>query len=404
MYDCCVVIRKAFRYRIYPTTEQRSRLTRWEHALRFLWNLALEQRLAGLAHPRSYRRYFTSFDQINELTELRSILPWLADVPRNVCAQLLIELDRAWQRCFKKTARTPRWKRKGQDQINFCEPHPKVWRLGNRDLRFPKLGHIRIVKHRPIKGIPKTCTISRDGDQWFVSIICEEEISIPMSNTLPTVALDRGVINLVGDSDGNLFTAPRPLERSLKRLARAQRTMFRRKKGSRRREKAKLKITRLHRKVRRQRNHFIHVLSAHYAKSHSTVIIERLNTKGMVRASRGLARGILDAAWGKLADYLRYKLAWSGGRLVEVSAAYSSQECSACGHINAQSRRSQAEFLCIDCGYSDHADINAAKTLLARANRSGLPVEGSLTLGTLRSGKSVRLRVPRRPPKNSVFL
>src|ERR1700736_3861783 len=91
---------KAFRFRVYPTDAQRARLGRWEDALRFLWNLALEQRKLGSARPKGERRYPTSFDQINDLTELRAALPWLADVPRNVCAQLLVELDKAWRRCF----------------------------------------------------------------------------------------------------------------------------------------------------------------------------------------------------------------------------------------------------------------------------------------------------------------
>ena len=108
-----VRIGKAFRYRVYPTSKQIARLGAWEGALRFLWNLALEQRLMGLVRPHDDRRYPTAFDQINQLTELRAELPWLADVPRNVCAQLLVELDRAWQRCFAKLARAPRWKRRG---------------------------------------------------------------------------------------------------------------------------------------------------------------------------------------------------------------------------------------------------------------------------------------------------
>ena len=102
---------KGYRFRIYPNAKQIRRLLAWESALRFLWNLALEQRKLGLA--RAPRIFPTWVDQINELTELRAELPWLADVPRNVCAQLLVELDKAWQRCFKRIARAPRWKRKG---------------------------------------------------------------------------------------------------------------------------------------------------------------------------------------------------------------------------------------------------------------------------------------------------
>lgn len=392
-----MIIHRAYRYRIYPTPEQAARIGAWVGALRFLWNLAHEQRLMGLAHARDFRHYFTAFDQINELADLRAELPWLADVPRNACAQLLVELDRAWQRCFKKLARQPRWKKKGRDRINPCEPHHKTWSLASGMLHFPKLGRIRAIVHRPLCGTPKTCRLIQEVDQWFVDIVCEEDVADPVPRFAPVVALDRGVVNIVADSDGRIVPAHRSLKHALRRLAHAQRVVSRRKKGSHRREKAKQRVAKLHRKVRRQRAHAIHTLSHDYSKSHATVVIEHLNTKGMVRANRGLARGILDAAWGKLAFCLKYKLEATGGRLIEVPAAYSSQECSACGCVDAASRRSQSEFRCTTCGYSDHADLNAAKNLLGRANHPALNARGGdLKLGPQRNGKVVRLRNPKR--------
>jgi putative transposase len=396
---CLVRTSKAFRYRVYPTPEQVTRLDAWESALRFLWNLALEQRKLGLARPRDERRYPTAFDQINELTELRSELPWLADVPRNVCSQLLVELDRAWQRCFAKLARAPRWKRRGRDALGFCEPHPKAWRVDGKNVRFPKLGTLRTVMHRPLEGKPKTCSLQRDGDQWFVSIVCELDLAEPALREGPVVAIDLGIANFGATSDGEMIANPRNLEASLNRLARAQRTISRRKKGSKNREKAKLRVARIHRKVRRQRDHFLHVQSARLAKSHGVVVLEKLNVAGMIRGR--CARSIADAGWSRFAEFLRYKLALSGGTLTEVPSAYSSQTCSACGTIDAESRRSQAVFHCTSCGYRDHADLNAAKILLARANRSGLPVEGSPKLGTPRNRKRIGLRVPRRPLSES---
>ena len=192
-----VVTRKAFRYRVYPTASQAERFGKWESALRFLWNLANEQRLMGVARPRDERVFPTAFDQINELTELRAVLPWLADVPRNVCSQLLVELDKAWQRCFKKLGKRPRWKRKGIDSLGLCEPHPKAWRLDGNVVRFPKLGNLRAVIHRPIEGTPKTCTLKRDGDQWFVSIVCLVEVEARQPKTEPVEAIDRGVTNVI---------------------------------------------------------------------------------------------------------------------------------------------------------------------------------------------------------------
>lgn len=394
-----MLVRKGVCYRVYPTPAQEKRLLAWEAALRFLWNLALEQRMLGLARPRDERVFLTAFDQINQLTELRAELPWLADVPRNVCAQLLVELDKAFQRCFRRLARAPRFKRKGRDFLGLTEPHPKVWRLDGSVLRFPKLGNLKTVVHRSLEGKPKSCTLRREGDQWFVSILCEVEMAEPAPKTEPVVALDRGVRHLVADSDGRLAPNPAHLERALKRLARAQRVVSRRQKGSKNRQKAIARVARLHRKIRRQREHALHTLSTTYAKSHGTVIVERLQIANMVQARSTLARRILDAGWGRLVEMLRYKLAWRGGQLVEVTAAYSSQTCSACGHVDPCSRSAE-RFLCCSCGYSDHADLNAAKVLKSRANRSALPPEGALPVSTRRKGKVVVLRVPRRPPQS----
>lgn len=399
-------IYKGFRYRIYPTAKQQERLIAWESALRFLWNAANEQRLIGLDRPRGERKYYTAFEQEKELTQVRAEFPWLADVPRNVSSQLLIELDKAWQRCFKRLGRAPSWKRKGRDFLGLCEPHPKIWRLDGTNIRFPKLGTLRTVLHRTLEGIPKTCTLRREGDQWFASILCEIEVTEPVPRIEPVVALDRGIIHLLADSDGKLTANPRHFEAALKRLVRAQRVVSRRKKGSKNREKAKTRVMRLHRKVRRQREHVLHELTAAYAKSHGTVVVEKLNVQGMIRSR--LARHIADAGWSKLVEFLRYKLALSGGQLVEVPAAYSSQMCSVCGSVDAASR-SRERFCCTTCGHVDHADLNAAKVLKHRYETPGnpwcLPVEGSLPESPRRSRKpKVVLRVPRRTPSESSAL
>jgi putative transposase len=186
---------EGFKFRIYPSEKQQRRMLAWESALRFLWNLALEQRKLGLGRP--VRLYPNAFDQISELKSLCAEVPFLADVPRNVCAQLLVELDKAWQRCFKRLARAPRWKRKGRDSLGLAEPHSRVWLLVGNTLRFPKLGNLRAVIHRPLEGKPKSCTIRRDGDQWFVSIVCEVELPEPAPRIDPGVALDRGITHLI---------------------------------------------------------------------------------------------------------------------------------------------------------------------------------------------------------------
>jgi putative transposase len=317
-----------------------------------------------------------------------------------VCAQALVELDRSWQRCFAKLALAPRWRRKGRGFLPLTEPHSRRWRLVESTIHFPKLGPMRAIVHRPLEGKPKTCTLRRDGDQWYACIVCEVEIADPVPRVGPVVALDRGVVNVVGDSDGKLVANPRFYEKTMARLARAQRVVTRRQKGSKNREKAKARVAILHRKVRRQREHFLHTLSHQYAKSHGVVVVEKLQIGNMVKASSGLARGILDAGWGQLERFLGYKLAWSGGSLEHEVAAYSSQTCNACGNVDAASRASQSVFRCTACGHTEHADLNAPKVLKqryeARASRSGKPVDGIAPEATGRSRKRMSLRVPRR--------
>ena len=358
----------------------------------------------GLARCGDDKRYPTAFDQNSELTALRAELPWLADVPRNVCTQLLVELDKAWQRCFAKLARAPRWKRKGLDALGLCEPHPKTWRLDGSQIRFPKLGNLRAVVHREPFGKPKTCTLREEAGQWFASLVYETEVAEPAPRTTPVIALDRGVVNVIADSDGNIVENPRYLDAAATRLARAQRSVSRKKKGSKNRGKAKCRVAVLHRKVRRQREHMLHNISARLSKSHAIVVVEKLQIGNMVKASSGLARSILGAGWGRLVEQLKYKTAALGGAVVEVPAAYSSQTCNACGHVAAESRRAQAVFECVGCGVREHADINAAKVLLQRfehrANRSVLPGEASGLPGP-RPRK--RLRTPRRASESSAI-
>ena len=367
-----MLARRGFRYRIYPTPEQAARLRQWEGALRVLWNLAHEQRLAYL---RRHAKLPSAFDQINKLTGLRAAVPWMADVPRNVSAQLLVDLDSAWQRCVSRLGHRPRWKKKGRDVISITEPHPKGFRLTEAGVVFPKLGEVRAVRHRPCVGVPKRCTIVREVDQWFVSIVCEQDVAEPESRTAPVVAIDRGITNLLADSDGVLVPNPKHLDAALKRLAHAQRVVARRQKGSRRRERAKLRVATLHRTIRRQRQHLLHVLSHRYAKSHGTVVVENLNVKGMVRGSLG--RQIHGAGWSSFCTMLRYKLGATGGTLGEVPAHYSSHTCAACGVVDAASRNGE-RFHCVACGHEAHADLNAALVLLSRrtggdAGRGGFP-------------------------------
>jgi putative transposase len=375
------------RLRLYPNREQETRLLAWESSLRFVWNLANEQRLMGLARTKDDRVFLSAFAQAREITLLRKELAWLRDVPFESATFVLRRLEMAWRRCFLRAAKRPRFKEKGRDVVSIGLDH-RHCRIDGRQMKVPKLGWLRVVAHRPLIGKSRAVSLVREGDQWFAVFVREIEAATPPR--LPgAVGLDRGIVSLVADSEGRTIEGPRFAERSARKLKRAQRALARTKKGSSNRAKARLRLARVHRTVRRQRAWLQHQISHDYANSHGTVVIEKLETDRMTRSAKGsveapgrnvrqkagLNRSILDAGWSGLAEKLRYKLAERGGELVEVPAAYTSQTCSACGVVDAASRRTQSEFCCTACGHEANADTNAARVILSRWNPPIQPVE-----------------------------
>ena len=379
-------VHRSFRFRIYPSRAQAERLCAWENALRFLWNLAHEQRLLGIA--RTDKVSPSKFAQCRELTELRSELPWLADVPRQACWAVLRRLGEAWENRWR--LQKPHFKKKHIDVVSAEIDVRHVFWLPGRHIRCPKLGRVHMSAHRELIGRTVRVMLVRDCDQWFAVFVQEVERQ-PAERRTGTVGIDRGVVAIIADSEGQTITNPAFAGRAKRKLVRIQRALSRTKKASNNRAKARLRLARAHRKVRRQRAWLQHQISHDYANSHGVVVIEKLETARMTRSARGtveapgrnvrakagLNRSILDAGWSGLADKLRYKLEERGGLLVEVPAAYSSQTCSVCGVVDAASRRTQAEFSCVACGHSENADINAARVILSRWSPPVQPVEAS---------------------------
>ncbi len=419
-YGGGVLVIRSYRYRIYPTAAQAERLRQWDGALRFLWNVAHEQREHAGRRARCDRRAPTAFDQINELTGLRAELPWLADVPRDVSAQVLVELDLAWQLYFKAVADRLLFKRKGRNASPVVAPQSFRVEGEGRAGRvvFPKLGALRAVLHRPLGGRAKRCALVREGDAWFASVVCEVELPDAHPSRKPPVAIDRGVALLLADSDGGALANPRHAEKLAARIARAQRVVARRQRGSKNQRKARDRVAALQRTVRRQRAHVLHVASKCYAKNHGVVVLEALKVRAMtasaagtaeepgvnVAQKRGLNRAIAGAGWGLFGQFVRYKVIPEGGRVLEVPPQFSSQTCSACGTVDAASRVSQALFVCTSCGHRENADVNAAKVLLARG-LAVLAEEATATVcGGLANGRPTKqkLRVARRGTRPSV--
>lgn len=371
-------------YRLYPTPEQAAQMARIAGACRFVYNLALEQRRDWW---RPGRR-FSFAQQCRELTALRRGVDWLRDCPVYALQNALRDVDRAYQNWWAGRASAPQFRRKG-DRDSFREGNPacfKLRRTGRKTgmVRIPKVGWVRVRGWYTIPGDMRSLTVSRRAGVWSVSIQWRREIVEPAPSVLPPLGIDMGVAVALATSDGRLIEGPRAYDAARGRLAFLQRAVARKQRGSANRRKAVAKVARLHARVANIRRDWMHKQTTTLAENQGVVVVEALRVRSMsasakgtaeqpgrrVRQKAGLNRSILDGGWFAFRETLAYKLADRGGHLVTVDPAYTSQTCSACGAVDRNSRRSRAAFVCTVCGHAEHADVNAAKTILRRGTPS----------------------------------
>ena len=345
------------------------------------------------------RRGVWGTEQMAELPKLKREpgFEWLAsDAVAQSLQQTLRDLDDAYRRWLAGKAARPRFKAKGRDE-SFRLPQGrdlKPRRLSRRwaEVRVPKLGWCRFRLTRPLGGQIRHATISRDALGWHISFCVALEQTRAEPNGGAAVGVDRGVAATVALSDGELHHCPglpageAERLRRLSRKAGRQETARRRRprdqrRRSRRHQQTLNRIGRLRGRVARIRHDFLHKLSTNLAESHGLVAVEELSITRMTRSATGTAarpgvnvrqkaalnRAILAQGWGEFERHLAYKADWYGSRVVKVSAQHSSQTCSACGTVHAESRESQARFRCVTCGHTEHADVNAARVILGRA-------------------------------------
>ena len=385
-----MVIRKANTYRLYPTDEQAQQMAQIAGSCRFVYNLALEQRRDWHRPGRK----FSFASQCREVTVLRAEVDWLKAAPVHTLQQALKDLDRAYQNWWAGRAGAPTPRKKGlHDSFRFPDPVSiKVERTGKSSgrIKLPKLGWIKLRGWYAIPGDICNATVSRRAGQWHVSVQWLREVDEPIPSTLPAVGIDRGVAVFAALSDGMQIAPVNHGKKALKALRKAQRNLSRKKRGSSNRRKAIRRVAKIQMRVANARKSFLHEQTTIIAKNHGMVVVEVLRVRNMVRSAKGTAaepgkkvrqktglnRAILDQGWGMFRTMLGWKLAERGGRLIEVSAAYTSQTCTACGVVDAASRISQPQFRCTGCGHDANADTNAAINILRRADCASKPVEG----------------------------
>ncbi|TLX96657.1 MAG: IS200/IS605 family element transposase accessory protein TnpB, partial [Thaumarchaeota archaeon] len=279
-----------------------------------------------------------------------------------VLQDVVLRLDKAHHAFYIGLVRRPRFKRKGRYN-SFRYPQLGGFTVIGKSLRLSKIGSVKMKLHRPVEGMPKTCTIIRDIDQWYACISAEVESNPIESLGGEPVGVDLGVAKLATLSDGRTFENPRHLDNSITRLKTLQRGLSRKRRGSKNREKARVMLAKTWRKVRNQRLDLAHKVSADLASEYSTVVFEELHIPSMVK-NHSLASAITDASWGQLRRLTAYKTERRGGRAILAEPRGTSQRCSGCGEVVPKGLEERTHS-CRNCGRVIDRDVNAARNILA---------------------------------------
>lgn len=352
-------------------------MRRFAGACRFVFNRALA--LQNENHEAG-NKYIPYTKMASWLIEWKSDteIQWLKESPSQPLQQSLKDLERAYKNFFQKRAAFPRFKKRGQNDAFRYPQGVKIKQKNNR-IFLPKLGWIRYRNSREVVGTVKNVTVSQSCGKWYASIQTEYEVVDPVHNAESMVGLDAGVAKLATLSDGTVYHPVNSFKTSQRKLAMLQRQLSRKEKFSANWQKQKRKIQRLHSHIANIRRDYLHKVTSEISKNHAMIVIEDLNVSNMsksakgtakqhgrnVRAKSGLNRSILDQGWYEMRRQLEYKQHWRGGQVLAVPPAYTSQRCACCGQTAKENRQSQSKFECLECGYTENADINGARNILA---------------------------------------
>ncbi|AEM85539.1 RNA-guided endonuclease InsQ/TnpB family protein [Streptomyces violaceusniger] len=358
-------VKRAFKYRFYPSDEQAAELSRTFGCVRLVYNKALEERTRAWYGEQRRISYVQSSAALTQWKKNEE-LAFLAEVSSVPLQQALRHLQTAFGNFFAQRAKYPRYtSRKTSRASAEYTRSAFTWRDGRLTLA-KTAGPLDIRWSRPLPEAaePTTVTASRDAaGRWFVSLLVEDTIT-PAPATSTAVGIDAGVTSLVTLSTGEKIANPRHERRDRARLAKAQRELSRKAKGSANREKARRKVARVHARIADRRRDFLHKLSTRLVRENQTVVIEDLTVRNLLKNGR-LARAISDAAWTDLRMMLEYKCAWYGRELVTVDRWFpSSKLCGACGTVRGKLPLNVREWTCV-CGTVHDRDVNAARNILA---------------------------------------
>lgn len=330
------------------------------------WGNAIIRDLLNLRETDKTVKIPSAIDLHKRLvTEVKTVNSWYYESSKASPQQALAELRQAWDRCFKKVSKQPRFKKKGASHDSFyletgTKAKPGINNDGRR-VKLPKIGWVRLYEPLPIKAF-HNCVISRKADRWFMAFKYEVVKPSVAANRL-TIGVDVGIKELAVCSNGKVFANPKAYKRLSRRLKRLQRRVSKRVKGSNNRQKAISKLSKLHLRVSNIRKDAIHKLTHYLAKNHSEVKIEDLNVKALLKNHK-LSGAIADCGMYEFKRQLEYKTEKFSSKVTLVNRFFpSSQICSNCCNHRHKMPLKVRVFECPDCGHIEDRDLNAAKNI-----------------------------------------
>ena len=359
--------------RFYPNEEQITILSKTFGSCRFVYNYMLDTKNKEYAKTQINLGAFTLIKKLPIMKN--SDFPWLKDVDSTSLQQTIKNMDKAFKGFFNGGG-FPKFKSKHDAHQSYQTTTAKI---KGDSLFLPKVGLVTMHGFRAFAGRLKTVTVSLFAGQYHASLIFDDgkEFKAPSHNN-KVIGIDVGVVKIVTTSDNDMYE-PQDLSKELESLKKAQKSLSRKKKASNNRAKAKLKVQRRHLKIVNKRKDFLHKLSNKITNENQVIVIEKLNVKNMTKSAtgtieepkssagkRGLNRVITEKSWGLFFQMLRYKAIKKGGEVIAVDPKYTSQQCSNCGTIDKNNRKSQSRYECGECGFKINADYNAAINIKKR--------------------------------------
>jgi putative transposase len=355
-------VNRSYRYRFYPTEEQKIQLSHAFGCSRFVYNHFLKERTDAYYEKKEKINYHKTSRLLTELKNNENY-SWLKEVSSVTLQQSLRDLDKAFTNFFAGRARYPNFKKRNSKQsVRYVK---SGFNFSNGILKIAKnKDSLDIRWSRKFSGEPTSVTVSKDcADRYFVSFAVEEQV-FEFSKLDKTIGIDVGIKDVCITSEGFKSGSPQYTRKYEEKLAKRQKQLSKKVKGSKNRAKAKLKVAKVHAKISDSRNDFNNKLTTKLISENQAIAVESLNVKGMQK-NRKLAKSIADAGWGGFFRKLKYKAEWYGRELLEIDRWFpSSKRCSCCGYINNGLKLNDRIWECSSCKKTLDRDINAAKNIL----------------------------------------